>query len=182
MCRDQIAVLRHRTQKASRFKRNRLAARVGAGDDHRVASAAQCDVYRNDHSRIDERVARTHKTERMVVVHLRFHGLLVQRQPGLGQQHIQLQHRSVAKRKHRLQCRSLSGKCCQNAFDLSLFQIAQLQDLGIGLHHGRRLHKQRGTAGRNVVDDAAHLAAVLRFHGHDKAPVAQRNHGVLQIS
>lgn len=61
VCRDQIAVLRHRTQKASRFKRNRLAARVGAGDDHRVVSAAQCDVYRNDHSRIDERVARTHQ-------------------------------------------------------------------------------------------------------------------------
>ena len=70
---SRAALIAHK--KASRFKRNRLAARVGTGDDHGVVSAAQCDVYRNDHSRIDERVARTHKTERMVVVHLRFHGL-----------------------------------------------------------------------------------------------------------
>ena len=108
-------------------------------------------------------------------------GVLGQGQPGLGQQHIDIQHTAVAKQHGLLLLGDLGGEGLQNALHLGGLLAAQLHDLGVGLHHGGGLHKQSGTRGGHVVDDASHLAPELGLYRHHEPAVSDGDHGVLQI-
>ena len=112
--------------------------------------------------------------------HLRHKRPLRYSQAAFGQQHIDLQHGIVAKLKAGRNACHLLGKTGQNAGDLGLFLAAQLHNAGVGLHHRCRLYKHRSACGRNIVDHAAHFAAVFGFYRHNIAPVSQRNHSILQ--
>ena len=180
MSRDQQAVLCHGAQKARGFQGNGFTAGVGAGDDQGVVLLAQSHVHRNHLVLVDQGVAGLFQIEPHAVRHLWHVGLLFQRQTGLGQQHVDVQHGLVAEIEHRLDGGHLVGEGGQNALDLAFLLAAQLHDLGVGLHHRRGLHEHGGTAGGHVVDDAAHFAPVLSLDRHHEAAVTQRDHRVLQ--
>ena len=61
--RDKEAALRHGTQKACCFQRDRLAARIGAGNDERIILLTQRNVHRDTFFRVNERVPRPDKGE-----------------------------------------------------------------------------------------------------------------------
>ena len=56
-----------------------------------------------------------------------------------------------------------------------------LQDAGIGFHDSLRFHKHRCTGRGNVMDDAAHFAAVFALDRDNIAAVAHGDHTLLQI-
>ena len=116
-----------------------------------------------------------------VVRHLGQPCLLLQRQPRLCKQHVDVQHRFIAVGEHGLQPSYLAGKRDQNPFNFSLLLAAQLHNSGVGLHNGGGLHKDGRTGGTDIVNHAANVAAVLRLDRHHIAAVSQRHHGLLQI-
>ena len=75
----------------------------------------------------------------------------------------------------------LCGKGHQNALDLLRFLGTILQDAGIGFHDSLRFHKHRCTGRGNVMDDAAHFAAVFALDRDNVAAVAHGDHTLLQI-
>ena len=110
-----------------------------------------------------------------------FECLEVQRQTRLCQQHVDVQHGLVAVLELRFNGCHLCSESYQDALDLLRFLGAVLQNAGVGLHNGLRLHKDRGAGGRHIVDDAAHLAAVLALDRHNITAVAHGDHALLQV-
>jgi len=177
---DQEAVLGHRVEKARGFERNGLAAGVRAGDDEGVVLAAQLDVHRHDLFLVDERVAGLVQLEVHRVADGGHKGVLLHSQPGLCQQQVDFEHRVIAVGELRLQRADLRRERGQDAGDLLLLLRTQLHDAGVGLDDGGRLYKDRCAGGRDVMDDAADLTAVLGADRHDVAAIAQGNDGILQ--
>ena len=177
---DQKAILRHGVEQASRFQRDRLTAGVGAGDDQRVIFIAQSDIHRHDLFLVDERVAGLVQLKANRIADGWHKRTLLDGKAGLGQQQVNFQHCVIAVAELRLQRADLCRERGQNAGDLLLLLCAQLHDAGIGFDHGGGLDKDGSAGGRNIVDDAADLAAVLGTHGHNIAAITQRDDRVLQ--
>ena len=119
--------------------------------------------------------------EGIVGAHCRFECLELQRQTRLCQQDINVQHGLIAVLELRLNGCHLCGKGYQNALDLLRFLGTILQDAGIGFHDSLRFHKHRCTGRGNVMDDAAHFAAVFALDRDNVAAVAHGDHTLLQI-
>ena len=119
--------------------------------------------------------------KRRICAHSGLEGLQLQRKPCFRQQDVDLQHSLVAVLELRLNGSHLCGKGHQNALDLLRFLCAVLQDAGIRLHHSLRLYKHRSARRGYIVDDTAHLAAVLALDRHNIPAVAHRNHAFLQV-
>ena len=124
---------------------------------------------------------RTDQRERIVCTHSRLKGLEIQRQTCLCQQNIDLQHSLVAVLELRFDGGHLCSERHQYAFDLLSFLCAILQNAGICFHNGLRLHKNSGSGGGYVVDNAAHFAAVFALDRHNIPAIAHGNHAFLQI-
>ena len=179
--RDQKAALRHSTQQTGGFQGNGLAAGVRAGDNKRVIFPAQCNIYRHALFRVDQRMPRTDQRERIVCTHSRLKGLEIQRQTRFCQQNVNFQHGLIAVLELRLNGGHLCSECHQYAFDLLRFLCAVLQNAGICFHDGLRLHKDSGSGGRYVVDNAAHFAAIFALDRHNIPAIAHGYHALLQI-
>ena len=131
--------------------------------------------------RVDQRVAGADQIKGRIRPHSGLKGFQLQRKPRLCQQDVDLQHGLVAVLKLRLNGSHLCGKGHQNALDLLRFLCAVLQDAGIGFHHSLRLHKHCSARRGYIVDDTAHLAAVLALDRHNIPTVAHGNHALLQV-
>ena len=177
---NQKAVLRHGVEQPGGFQRHSLAAGVRTGDDQRVVFVTQGNIHRYDLFLVDQRVAGFVQLKAHAVVDGGHKGVLLHGKARLCQQQVDLQHGVVAVAELRLQTAHLRREGGQDAGDLLLLLRAQLHNAGVGFDHGGRLNKNGGAGAGNIVDDAAHLAAVLGAYRHDIAPVAQRNHGILQ--
>ncbi len=68
----------------------------------------------------------------------------------------------------------------QDALDLALLLDLQLTPAVREVDHGERLDEQRCAAGRDIVHDAAHLAAKVGFDRNDVATIAQGNQRLLR--
>ena len=119
--------------------------------------------------------------EGIVSAHCRFECLELQRQTRLCQQDINVQHGLIAVLELRFNGCHLCGKGYQNALDLLRFLGTILQDAGIGFHDSLRFHKHRCTGRGNVMDNAAHFAAVFALDRDNVAAVAHGDHTLLQI-
>ena len=181
VCRDQKAALCHSTQQTGSFQSDRFTASVRAGDDKGIVFPAQCNIHRNALLRVDQRVAGADQIKGRIRPHSGLKGFQLQRKPRLCQQDVDLQHGFVAVLKLRLNGSHLCGKGHQNALDLLRFLCAVLQDAGIGFHHSLRLHKHCSARRGYIVDDTAHLAAVLALDRHNIPTVAHGNHALLQV-
>ena len=181
VCRDQKTALCHSAQQTGGFQGNCFTAGVWAGDDKRIILPAQRNVHRNTLLRVDQRVAGADQIKGRICAHSGLEGLQLQRKPRLCQQDVDLQHGLVAVLKLRFNSGYLCGKGHQNALDLLRFLCAVLQDAGIGFHHSLRLHKHRSARRGYIVDDTAHLAAVLALDRHNIPAVAHGNHALLQV-
>ena len=179
--RDQETTLCHRAQQTGRFQGDGLAAGVRAGDDERIIFFAQCNVHRHALLWVDQWVACPDQREGIVGAHCRFECLELQRQTRLCQQDINVQHGLIAVLELRLNGCHLCGKGYQNALDLLRFLGTILQDAGIGFHDSLRFHKHRCTGRGNVMDDAAHFAAVFALDRDNVSAVAHGDHTLLQI-
>ena len=177
---NQKSVLGHSVEQPCRFDRHCLAAGVGTSDHQGIIFLAQGDVHRHHALFVDERMPRPVEPEANLVTDSRPKGILFRRQPRFGQQQVDLQHGLVAVRELGFQRADLCRERTENTGDLLLLLGAQLHDARVGFHHCRGLHKNGGTGGGNVMNDAPYLAAVLGAHRHHVAPVAQRHHRVLQ--
>ena len=181
VCRDQKAALCHSTQQTGSFQSDRFTASVRAGDDKGIVFPAQCNIHRNALLRVDQRVAGADQIKGRIRPHSGLKGFQLQRKPRLCQQDVDLQHGLVAVLKLRFNGGYLCGKGHQNALDLLRFLCAVLQDAGIGFHHSLRLHKHCSARRGYIVDDTAHLAAVLALDRHNIPTVAHGNHALLQV-
>ena len=179
--RDQETTLCHRAQQTGRFQGDGLTAGVRAGDDERIIFFAQCNVHRHALLWVDQWVACPDQREGIVGAHCRFECLELQRQTRLCQQDINVQHGLIAVLELRLNGCHLCGKGYQNALDLLRFLGTILQDAGIGFHDSLRFHKHRCAGRGNVMDDAAHFAAVFALDRDNVAAVAHGDHTLLQI-
>src|SRR5450755_4532807 len=72
------------------------------------------------------------------------------------------------------------GEYAQDTLDLLALRDLQFAHAVVQFYHHHRLYKDRGTAGRLVVDDAAHMAATLRLDRNNIAIVADRDNRLLQ--
>ena len=181
VCRDQKTALCHSAQQTGGFQSDRFTAGVWAGDDKGIILPAQCNIHRNTLLRIDQRMAGADQFKGRIRPHSGLKGLQLQRKPCLRQQDVDFQHSLVAVLELRLNGSHLCGKGHQNALDLLRLLCAVLQDAGIGFHHCLRLHKHRSARRGYIVDDTAHLAAVLALDRHNIPAVAHGNHALLQV-
>ena len=116
-----------------------------------------------------------------ICAHSGLKGLQLQCKPRLCQQDVDFQHGLVAVLELRLNGGHLCGKGHQNALDLLCLLCAVLQNAGVCLHHSLRFHEHRSARRGYIVDDTAHLAAVLAFDRHNVPAVADGNHAFLQV-
>ena len=108
--RDQKAAGGHGQQQARRFQADRLAAGVGAGDDHGVIVPADGDIHRHGLFFVQQRVPGVQQGKTVPLRHLRHRGGLVGRQLCFCQQQVHPQHGVVADPKQRLHGRHRPGK------------------------------------------------------------------------
>ena len=181
VCRDQKAALCHSAQQTGGFQSDRFTASVRTCDDKGIVFTAQCNIHRNALLRVDQRVAGADQIKGRICAHSGLEGLQLQRKPCFRQQDVDFQHGLVAVLKLRFNGGYLCGKGHQNALDLLRLLCTVLQDAGIGFHHSLRLHKHRSARRGYIVDDTAHLAAVLALDRHNIPAVAHGNHALLQV-
>ena len=179
--RNQEAALCHCAQQTRRFQGDGFTTGVRAGDDERIVLFAQRNVHRYTLFGVNERMTRPNERKGAVGADRGLECLHIQSQTSLCQQHINFQHCLVAVLELRLNGGYLCRKCHQNAFDLLRFLCTILQNACICFHNRLRLHKDSSAGGRDIMDDAAHLAAILALNGHNIPSIADGDHTLLQI-
>ena len=173
MGRDQKTMLCHGVEQTGRLDGYRFAAGVWACDDQGIVFLPQGNIHRYHLFFVDERMACPVQPEAHGIADRRHESILLNGQTGFCQQQIDLQHGLVAVGELWLQRAHLHRERRENPGDFFLFLGAQLHNPRVGFHHSGGLHEDRGAGGRNIVDDAAHLTAVLGANRHHIASIAQ---------
>ena len=177
--RDEEAALCHRAKQTGRFQSDGLTAGVGAGDDERIIFPAQRNIDRNALLCVDERMTRPDERERRIRPDSGFERLHIQCKAGFCKQDVDFQHGLIAVLELRLNGCDLTGKCYQDTLDLLGFLCAVLKDACVCLHDSLRLDEDRRTGRRDVMDDAAHLTAILAFDRNDITAITDGDDALL---
>ena len=171
----------HQFKEADGLECDRLAARVGTGDDDHVIIRAKLDIDRDNFFRIDQRMTALADINVIFVIKNRPGGILLHGEIRAGKNEIQLSHiLGVVFQFHEMVA-GFGGKSRQNLFNLFLFLQGKFAQLVVERDNGGRLYKECGTAGRLIVDESGDLGLVLGLDRNAVAVAAQGDHVVLQI-
>ena len=177
--RDVQAGLVHQREQPERAQRHGLAAGVRAGHDERREAVAEADVDRDD-------AAGQARVPRREQLHLR-----ALRRLGPGRAHLARELRlgrpevepgeGVERLAQRPDVRAdQRGQLVEDPLDLLLLGELRLAPGVAELDDDERLDEQRLAAPGRVVDDALDPALRLGLHGHDVAPVPERDDRLLE--
>src|SRR5262249_49914208 len=150
---------------ADRLQRDRLAAGVGAGDDHYGEVLPEAKVDRNDVAS-QKRVAGAMEDDSSFVVHARLHTVGQACVAGFGQLEIEVRKGINSLLDTLGLGTDLPGDLAKDALDLLLILTLQLADPVVQLDDYQRLDEQSGPARRLVVDDPANPAPEIGLDGH----------------
>ena len=180
-CRNVESRHAHQLEEADRLERDRLAARVGAGDDDHIVFAAQLDIDGHDRLVVDQGMPPLADMDVVFVVEDGPGRILLHGQVGAGKNEIQLRHiLRVVLELHEVLAR-LRRQGGQDLLDLLFLLQGQLAQAVVEGDDGSGLNEEGRARGGLVVDQARHLRLVLRLDGNAVAVAAQGDHAVLQI-
>ena len=164
--RNMQPALCHQCQQANGFQSNRLAAGIGAGDDHGVKIRAQPHRNRHHFFRIDQRMPGVSQFHLTLIVH---DGRPCPHPIGqlrLGKDHVQLHQHSVIQIDVIPMCRCLSGKLRQNPLDLLFLLQLQFTQRIVGVHSRHGLNKEGRTRSRHIMHQTRHISPALTLNRH----------------
>ena len=157
--------LGHGIQQADGFHGHRFTAGIGTGNDHGIKLFSQ--LHRNGHCRFFRQqgvpgIHQTHGLGRQ----FRLHTAHLIAQLCFGENQVQLGQNHVIRVDFRPMGRTIGRQFHENPVNFRFLLGPQFPQLIVGFHRGHGLHKQRCPGGRHVMDQAGHLAPMLRFHRH----------------
>ena len=124
-------------------------------------------------------MTRPDERERRIRPDSGFERLHIQCKAGFCKQDVDFQHGLIAVLELRLNGCDLTGKCYQDTLDFLGFLCAVLKDACICLHDSLRLDEDRRTGRRDVMDDTAHLTAILAFDRNDIPAISDGDDALL---
>ena len=175
------AALGHQRQQADGFQGNRLAAGIGAGDNHGIEIRADPQGDRYDLALVDQRMAGVTQFHSPFLVHQRRPGSHPEGKLRLSEDHIQAdQDPYIVTDTLTMGC-CFRGKLRQDPLDLLfLFQFQFPQGV-IGIHCGHRFHKISRAGGRHIVYHAGNIILKLTLHRHHITALPDGDDGLPQI-
>ena len=185
--RDVQAALRHGCQQADRLECDGLAARVGAGDDHRERAGQRVDIGGHHRFRVQQRVAGVQQPDwraRIARGGLRTaqHRFVCPdrvRIFRLGKCQVEFGQRRHPGFNFSCQAANLRGEFGQHPAGFIPFGDHGFTQGVVEFHHRQRLDKQRRPGGGLVMHDGLDLALEFRPQRDDVAPVPLGDDAVL---
>ncbi len=174
----------HQRAAADRGEGDRLAARVRAGDHERARLALEDHVVADDRVALEDqpRVAHVAQLEAAAIrLEDRRVGVEIGGEPGGGLDLVELGDRLEPGEDPPRLAPDLLGELDQDLALLLEHERLRDREIVAEADHRLGLDEQRLPRLARVVDDARHLAAVLREHGEHVAAVADRVVGLAQV-
>ena len=172
---------RHQAEQPAHFQRDRLAARVGAGNEQYAVISAQRDGYGDRRFRVEQRVAPLLNVDGAAAGQAGSHAFGFIGVLRLGKGAIDFDEARNIFRQLPAHRADAAGKLRQDALDLLLLRRGKFAQFVVHLQNVLRLDKEGGAARRTVMHKATDFCFVLRADGQNIAVVAHGDDAVLQI-
>ena len=175
------AARRHQAKEAAHLQRDRLAARVRAGDEQHAVISAQRQRHGHRRLCIQQRMPALADIDDALGVEARADALVFIGIFRLGVGAVEIGKAGDVAAQLPRHIADAARELQQDALDLFLFGGGELAQFVVHLQHLFRLDEEGGAAGGTVVHEAADARFVLGAHGQDVAVVSHGDDAVLQI-
>ncbi len=173
--------LGHQCEKTDGFKRDGLAAGVGAGDDERVKICAK--AHRNGHDKlwVDQRVPCLLEFQAAVLADLGCRGVHAEGELSPRKDHVQPHQKLIILADVVFIASRLGGKLGKDPLNLLFLFDQKLAQGVVGVDRRHGLDKKGGACRAHVVDQTRDLVFILRFYRDHVSVLAQGNDRLAQI-
>ena len=180
LCRRNVQTgLGHQAKQSQCFQNHGFTAGIRPGDNQRIVVLAQGDRGGNNLFAVNQRVPPLADFDGIILAEVGADRLHIDGKSCLGEDKVQMNQSVKIQRQNFGSFGCQKGKLCQNTFNFRLFADFQLVQLVVCVDNALRLDKYRAAGRRNVMDNTAHVAAVLCFDRNHVAVIAHGDNGIL---
>ncbi|HEY8492434.1 MAG TPA: hypothetical protein VIN04_01000 [Myxococcota bacterium] len=173
--------VRAQHRERDRLHRDRLAARVGAGEHEHADRVAEPQVVGHRARGVEQRMAQLRQHDHALPADLRRARVPLGGQRAPREREVERGERVQARAQRGRLAAHRVGERAQDARRLARDAELRLLEPVVGVDHRLRLDEQRGAGGRGVVHDAGHVPARVGAHRQHEAVVAHRDEPVGQV-